>query len=383
MNRVDVAEKLYLVVILMVYISFIASPYRALLVSHENIVYTSIVDVLDGILKVAFVIILPYSKIDKLLAYGFIMLGIQSLNLLAFMIYSHVKYDECVFPRIRLFSVSYIKELSTFTGWILYSSVCITVRTQGLAVVLNKIYGTAINAAYGIGSQISGMVSFISSSFNNAVAPQLMAAEGGGDRYKMLKLAEMQSKMSFLLLAMIGIPTMFEMQTLLELWLVDVPRYTMLFGCVFLSMQIVDMLSIGLGTANKAIGNIGRYTFITFTPKLLILPIAWYILKHNGPLVCVGLVMLVVETICMLLRVYLFRKENWFNAVDYCKSVIIRILPPVIFSVISCIMVSSLCEGKMRPLYMYFCAISIFTIVAYLISFNKLEKEVIKKLLRK
>lgn len=382
-GRVEVAEKLYILVILMVYTSFIASPYRALLVSHENIVYISIVDVLDGVLKVALVILLPYFSIDKLLAYGFIMLGIQLFNLLAFMVYSHMKYEECIIPNIKLFCFSYIKELSSFTGWVLYSSICITVRTQGLSVVLNKIYGTVINAAYGIGSQISGMVSFISSSFNNAIAPQLMAAEGGGDRMKMFALAEIQSKTSFLLLAMIGIPTMFEMQKLLELWLVEVPEHTRLFGCMFLAMQIVDMLSTGLGTANRAIGNIGIYTLITFTPKLLILPIAWFILKHDGSLLLVGFVFFAIEAICMLLRIYMFRNESWFNAYIYCKSVIFRSLPPVILSVMVCVLVNSCIDSNWRFIYTYLCSIPLFLISSYCISLNKSEKGVVKAILKK
>ena len=383
LDRVDVAEQLYFLVVLMVYISFIASPYRALLVSHENIVYTSIVDVIDGILKVVLVIILPYSTIDKLLAYGFIMLGIQLFNLLAFMVYSHVKYEECILPKIRLFSLSYIKELTSFTGWMLYSSVCITVRTQGLAVVLNKMYGAAINAAYGIGNQISGMVSVISSSFNNAVAPQLMAAEGGGDRNKMLRLAEIQSKTSFLLLAMIGIPTIFELQKLLEIWLVEVPEHTMLFGCVFLAMQIVDMLSTGLGTANKAIGNVGRYTMITYTPKLLILPIAWLILKNQGSLLVVGLLLFTIEIVCMLLRIYLFRNESWFNAWEYCVSVILRSLPPAITSSVVCILVHSFIGGNMRWLYTYLCSIPLFVLSAYFMALGQSEKMVVKSLFNK
>lgn len=382
-ERVDVAEQLYILVILMVYASFVASPYRALLVSHENIVYTSIVDVFDGILKVVLVLLLPYSSIDKLLAYGFIMLGIQLFNLLAFMIYSHAKYEECIFPKIRLFSFSYIKELSSFTGWILYSSICITLRTQGLAIVLNKIYGAAINAAYGIGSQISGMVSFISSSFNNAIAPQLMSAEGGGDRKKMLALAEIQSKTSFLLLAMIGIPTMFEMQRLLELWLVDVPNHTMLFGCVFLAMQIVDMLSTGLGSANRAIGNIGIYTIITYTPKLILLPISFLILKNEGTLISVGLIMFAVEALCMFLRIFMFRNESWFNAWNYCKSVIFRSLPPVVISVIICLLVQFLVDSNWRFLYTYLFSIPLFLIVSYAVALNKSEKGIVKSIFKR
>ena len=383
LDRVDVAKKLYILVILMVYTSFIASPYRALLISHENIIYTSIIDVMDGILKVVLVVLLPYFALDKLLAYGLIMFSIQLFNLLAFMVYSHAKYEECIFPRSILFRLSYLRELGLFTGWMLYSSVCITVRTQGLAIVLNKIYGTVINAAYGIGSQISGMVSLISSSFNNAVAPQLMAAEGGGDRRKMLALAETQSKMSFLLLAMIGVPTMFEMQRLLELWLVEVPQNTMLFGCVFLSMQIVDMLSSGLGTANRAIGNIGSYTLITFTPKLLILPISWFILKYDGSLVLVGIIIIIVETICMLLRIYLFRNESWFNMWRYCKFVIFRSLPPVILGTLVCVAIRFTVTSNLRLLLTYLCSVPLFLISSYLITLNTSEKEILKSILKK
>lgn len=382
-GSVEVAKELYILVVLMVYISFIASPYRALLVSHENIVYTSIIDVLDGVLKVGLVLILPYVPINKLLAYGLIMLSIQSFNLIAFMLYSHLKYDECSWPKLRLFSLSYVKELSKFTGWVVYSSVCITLRNQGLAIVLNKIYGTAINAAYGIGMQISGMVSFISSSFNNAISPQLMSAEGGGDRKKMLALAEIQSKTSFLLLAMIGIPTMFEMQRILELWLVEVPNHTMLFGCVFLAMQIVDMLSTGLATANQAIGKIGLYTLITYTPKLLVLPIAWIILKNEISLIYVGLVMFVVESVCMFLRILLFRKISWFNLWGYCKSVILRTCPPLMISVFVCSILYILVDGKFRFIYTYLCSIPLFLITAYFFTLTSSEKGIVKSILNK
>ena len=262
-DRLDAGTIIYQMVVVMVYISFVAAPYRALLISRENIVYTSIIDVCDGVLKIVLVIGLFYLPGDKLVDYGWIMLGISVFNLMAFAAYSHVKYEECVRPRIRDFNKKYLRELGVFTGWVTYSSLCIALRNQGLAIVLNKLRGTAVNAAYGIGMQIVGMVSFVSTSLGNAIAPQLIAARGADDTQKMLFLAEFQSKFSYLLLAMVGIPTMFAMQPLLELWLGDVPPYTMTFGCMFLSAQIIDMLTSGLGTANRAMGKIGKYIFWT------------------------------------------------------------------------------------------------------------------------
>ena len=382
-DRIQVAKYLYLLVILMVYISFLASPFRALLVSHENIVYTSFVDVLDGILKVLLVLLLPRFQLDKLFAYGLILLSITLFNLFAFVIYSSYKYEECIFPKLKYLNLSYIKELFSFTTWVVYSSLCVTFKMQGLSIVFNKVYGTLMNAAYGIGSQISAMVSFISSSFNNAIAPQLMSSEGAGNRTRMLYLAEIQSKVSFLLLSLIGIPTMFEMQFLLKIWLVNVPKYTMLFGCMFLSTQIVDMLSIGLSQANKAIGNIGKYTIITHTPKLLVLPMSWFALKIGASLFVVAVIMFSIETLCMLLRIYLYRSESWFNMREYFKSVIFRSLPPVVITTLICVIVHFYIDSNIRIIYTYLCSIPVFLISAYFIALDKTEKEIVNKIIKK
>ena len=251
-DRTEAAIIVYQQVVVMVYISFLSAPYKALLVSRENIVYTSIVDVADGVMKVVLVLILPYIPASHLVAYGWIMLFITVFEFFCFSVYTHRKYEECVFPRWRHLTREYVRQLMAFTGWITYSTLCIAVRNQGLAIILNRIKGPAINAAYGIGMQISGMVSFVSTSLTNAIAPQLMASEGGSKREQMLFLSEMNSKFSYLLLAGVGIPVMFEMQVVLKAWLGDVPDSTALFGCMFLIMMIVDMLTPGLAAAKEA-----------------------------------------------------------------------------------------------------------------------------------
>ena len=381
-DRTEVAKILYQCVVIMVYISFIAAPYKALLVSRENIVYTSIIDVLDGILKVVLVLILPFMAYDKLVAYGFIMLSIQVFNLAAYAIYSHVRYEEAVVPDLKLFRFAYIKDLSSFTGWMVYSSVCVTMKTQGVAVVLNKALGTVVNAAYGIGLQISGMVSFVSSSLNNAIAPQLMSAEGRGDRKHMYFLAEVESKFSFLLLAMIGIPTMFEMPVLLKFWLGDtVPSYTVLFSCTLLFSQIIDMLSTGLALANRAIGRIGFYTVMTYSPKLLVLPISWTLLKLGQSLWTVCAVIVFFETFCMIVRIWLFRREEGFDIVQYFYSVILRSMIPVVVSCFVSLLVHNLVIAEFRFILTYILSFLSFAVVTYFCTLTVREKNILISLL--
>lgn len=382
-GRTGAGSIIYQMVVVMVYVSFVAAPYRALLISRENIVYTSVIDVCDGILKVILVIFLTYLPGDKLVDYGWIMLGISIFNLLAFAVYSHVKYEECVCPHIRDINKKYLRDLGTFTGWVTYSTLCITLRNQGLAIVLNKLRGTAINAAYGIGMQISGMVSFVSASLGNAIAPQLVAAKGAEDTQKMWFLAEFQSKFSYLLLAMVGIPTMFVMQPLLELWLGNVPAYTMTFGCMFLSAQIVDMLTTGLGTANRARGNVARYIFVTYTPKFLILPIGWYALQIGFPMIWVAVLFVVVEALCMYLRIPLLKNTDGFDARKYCRNVIGRSVIPTVICVAACIAATFIPVFPGSFLLTYILSVPLFMIAAYRYSLSVPERRKVDSLLTK
>lgn len=381
-DRIDVAKVLYQQVIWMVYISFIASPYKALLVSHENIVYTSIIDVADGILKVALVLLLPYIDADKLMTYGWFLFAIQCFNLFAYMIYSYAKYEECIIPKLRNFHWKFIRELSGYTGWVVYSSASIAFRNQGLAIVLNRVMGPVINAAYGIGAQISGMLSFVSSSFNNAISPQLMASEGRGDRKRMWFLAQVNSKFSFLLLSLVGIPAMFEMNALLELWLGTVPQNTLYFGCTFLLMQIVDQLSGGLGLANRAMGNIKKYTLVTYTPKLLVVPLCWLALKMDMSLIVVCAVMLFFETLCMLLRIYLLRNYSGFSPKDYCRTVILKPSVPFVVSSAVCYIIINMLSFRFRFVVTFAVSIIVFALTTYLVSLTSEEKSMLAKILK-
>ena len=69
-------------------------------------------------------------------------------------------------------------------GWNVYGTCCIVGRGQGVAILLNNFYSAAINAAYGIGNQVAGQLNFLSNALTTAINPQIIKAEGAGDRQK-------------------------------------------------------------------------------------------------------------------------------------------------------------------------------------------------------
>ena len=379
-GREQAAIVVYHQVVAMLFISFIMSPYRAALISRENIVYISVIDVIDGVLKLVLVLLLPYATIDKLIAYGWIMLGIRMFNFLAFSVYAHIRYEECGIIRLNLFKFNYVKELVLFAWWMMYQNFCLAGRNQGLAIVLNKTMNTIVNAAYGIGMQLSGYFSFLSSSFVTAVGPQLMKAEGGSDRQHMLYLTKFQSKISYLLLGMLAIPAIFEIDEILRIWLKEVPDYTALFGVMFLASALIDQLTTGLGSAMQAVGRIKTYSIVTYTPKFLILPLGWLFLKIGWPMWTVALMFFIIEALCMLLRMPVAKKSIDFSVRDFLSYVFKAVFIPTAVIVSACFMIVHLFDFHWRFLLTFSVSVPLYSVSCYLFSLTGFEQDKVKKI---
>ena len=373
-DRIGAARVVYKLVISMVLVALLAAPFRAVLVSRENIVYISVIDVLDGIFKLVFVYLLTYCTFDNLIAYGCIMMGISLFNMLSFVIYGMIKYDECIFPKLQYLKRNSVRELLSFSGWIMYSSFCVMGRTQGVAIVLNKVMGTVVNAAYGIGGSLQGYISFVSSSFTTAISPQLMKAKGAGDIKHMMYLAFFQCKMSFLLFALLAIPSIFEMDKLLTLWLGKVPENASFFGIMFLLNMLFDLLTGGLGSANSAIGKIKAFTVIVNTPKLLAVPLIWMVLKNGCPLYVVGVVFVGSEIISMILRVPMLKRLTDFSIREFVNYTLIKTIIPVIASVAVCYIITLSVSTNWRFLLTYICSGVSLLILSYFLSLTRAEQ---------
>ena len=272
-DRIDAAETVYHIVTVNVMLSFVTAPFRALLIAHENIVFISAVDVLDAVMRLVIAILITHCESDRLVVYALFLCGISLMNFLVYAFYDLRKYDECVIPRRSMINAETIREMGGFAGWTIYSIFCITGRTQGVAVIINKFFSVAVNAAYGVGMQVNAAIAFLSQSVVNAINPQIMKAEGAGDRRRMIRLSEIESKLCFMLLSMFLIPCIFEMPALLNIWLGKVPEYSVYFCRGLLLASVVDQLTIGLGAANQAIGKIRAYSLTVNTIKFLTIPV--------------------------------------------------------------------------------------------------------------
>lgn len=335
--RRPVAEIVYVITIGMLLATILTSPFKALFIAHEKIVFIAIVEIIDSVVKLLLAFGLAYVSFDRLLAYAWMMGLIVALNLIVFSAYALYRFPECqILFRRKDLSKTYIKMITGFAGWTTYGMGCVAARNQGIAVVLNHFWGTAINAAYGIAYQINGAISFLVTSILNAMNPQLMQAEGKGDRKKMLDMAARQSKFSVTILAVVIIPLIAEMPAILNIWLKEVPVQTDMFCRFILLAFLFDQITLGLSSANQAIGNIRVFTLLTYTPKLIYVAIAWLMFKHGLSIRSVMVLYVVVELVVALARIPYMHFKTGLSIWGYIRDVIVP-------TTLHCIVIGVIC----------------------------------------
>lgn len=328
-NRISSAKFVYITVVISVFISFITSPYRAILISHENIVYISFIEILDTILKLIIAISLNYIFIDKLNYYGLALMCIQIFNFLCIFVYTSKKYRKSTLIKFSLINKKELKHMASFTGWNMYVLGCNIGRTQGLSIVLNKFLGTVMNAAYGIGLQLSSYVNYMSESLLNSLRPQIIKAEGIGDRTYMFNLSCTACKMSFFILSWISIPCIVYMPKILEIWLKEPPIGAITFCRMFMLAGLADSLTIGLHIANQAIGNLKKFVLCINTLKLSVLPISILLLYYDANIKLVATVYVFMEFITAILRIFLLSKDG-LRYQFYFSCVLVKIIIPLV-----------------------------------------------------
>lgn len=381
-DRLEAAKIVYILTVINLFFNMLTTPYMAALISHENIVFSSIVSIVDSLLKIPIALSLVWISSHKLEWFSFMGSLIVVMNYLVYRYYSKHKYDECCHFSIKSFDVLMFKEMLSFMGWNVYGTLCITVRTQGIAILLNRFFTTAINAAYGLASQVAGQFNFLSSSLTTAMNPQIIKAEGSGNRKKMIRLSEISCKLSFLLMSIVSIPAVFFMDVILDVWLKDVPDYAGLF-CSFILLSVqVDLITQNLSTSNQAVGNVKVYNIVINTIKAITIPFAYFVLKVGyGPL-GVMVTYIIFESLCALGRLLFLHYNIQLSIRQYFINVILSVIPPLAINILICYFVSF----KQNP-WMFLLAVILSCIttcfVSYFVSLKSDEKDIVNGMLGK
>lgn len=382
-GRLAVACRVYRFMSLSLFATFVTAPYKALFIARENIVFVSLVDVADGVLKLVIAIVLfRVAGDDRLGCYGFLMMLVSFFNYVVLALWGRSRFAECVLvPKRGDVDAAQLRQVMGFAVWTIYSMGCVMGRTQGIAVVLNRFFGTLLNTSYGIALQVFSAVQRVSQAVLNAVSPQLISSEGASERAKMLRLAAATSKYSFLLLALVVIPVVFEMRGILSFWLGEVPPHADTMCCFILLATLCDQTTIGLNTANQAMGRIRNFSLCVNTTKLMTIPLAWLCVRWLGQADVVMWCYLLVEALCAALRLPLLRHSAGLAIGRFLRAVLLPALLPLGGMVVVSWAVTTYVTMPLRFLLTFLLAVSVGCMALWATGLSAQEKSMVRKML--
>lgn len=331
-DRFTAAVWIYQCSIVVSYATIVTVPYNALIIAHERMSAFAYLTILEAILKLGIVWLLVVMPFDRLIVYGVLM---ASLSVLMRFVYG--MYSKRTFPETHLlgkFDKSYIRKMGTFVGWSLWGSIAAAGYSQGLNLLINFFFNPAVNAARGIAVTVQSVVRNFSNNFQVAVNPQITKSYASNDLVYMHSLIYRASLFSFFLFFIVALPVFLEIDTLLSLWLVDTPEYTNIFIRILLVISSIELLASPLNVSAQATGDIKKYELTISIILLLIVPLAYLVLRLYPIPENVFWVFLFQVCLAQCARIIMMKKLIGLSIPKYINRVVFRI---IIVSVISAI----------------------------------------------
>ncbi|MBR5685481.1 MAG: lipopolysaccharide biosynthesis protein [Muribaculaceae bacterium] len=317
-------------------IGLISVPYNASIISHEKMGVFAYMSILEAVLKLAIVLALYWSPVDKLKTYAVLLLCVAIIIRYIYILYCRRHFSECRYRFVH--DVPLIKEMTKFAGWNFFGNGAWILNTHGVNILINIFFGVTLNAARGIATQVESIVMQFVNNFMTALNPQITKSYAAGDLNNMHLLVCRGAKFSFFLMMFFAIPCCLETEKLLSLWLGIIPDYAVIFVRLTFLASMCTVLGNTLVTAQLATGKIKRYQIVITLCGVWVFPLTWLAFELGGDPTWTYIIFCAIYFILIFVRIYLVKDLIHLPWTKYVKEVVLRcmlvcvlaIIPPLV-----------------------------------------------------
>lgn len=258
-------------------------------------------------------------------------------------------FPECRFRFAYCLDTNRLRSVFQYVGWQAFGTIGSVLRNQGVAIVVNKYFGSDVNAAMAIGNNVNAHAGALSGAMQGAFMPAITHAFGAGDLNAVRKLAVRTCKFSVFLYVIFCLPLAFEIREVLRLWLVDPPAYASSFVLCMMSMFLIDKSTIGHMVAIHATGRIAAYQTILGGALIATLPLAWLFAALGFGIYSICFAMVLMLTICAWGRLIFAWRILSMPTYVWIREVLLPMVLSLLVSALSTLIVREiLAEGFSR-----------------------------------
>lgn len=320
-------------------------PFRAVIIAHERMNIMAYLTISECILKLGAAIVITFVTFDRLIAYSGLLSVVAVIILMTYWLYCKLHFKECQTFSFR-WNRDTGKSLLAYSGWNMIGLLAMILRNQGLNVVQNIFFGPVVNAAHSIAQQVQGVVGRFVDNVYVASRPQITKLYAANQKDKMWELIFQSAKLAFFLMMLICVPAILELDTVLKVWLHDVPPYTAVIAKLMMLSLLIETLVNQIIAAYQAANKIKRYQIFASSILLLNIPISYIVLKMNPHIPQIPYIVSVLLSVVYIISIlWIAKKEVELDVKQFLSKVLGKNI--IVFS-ISFVMVYYAC-GLLNP----------------------------------
>ena len=372
-NQVENAVFVLRLSALATFFSILSIPHQGLLTANENFLFKSIVEIIRSLLGLGIALYLLVFSEKKFILFAILIAFANLIPSVLYYIYCRIKYFKHI--EFRFYGdITKYKEVLSFTGWNIIGAASVVGQNTGTPIIINSFFGTTMNAAFSIGNQVKSIISQFASNLAQAAVPQITKNYSSGNTERSINIVSYTSKYTWFLMLFPALPILLETNYLLNLWLVEVPDFTVSFTRLLLIFTLVNGLGNGIGAVIQATGKIKIFQLVLSSTTLVGLPIGYYFYSLGYNPNSIVYVFIATTLVNAFLVQILLNKLLNFNVKNFIHTSYLRILY-VAISVIPLFFLNDLLvEGF--PRFIIISTISIIWLLfsIYFLGINRVER---------
>ena len=302
----------------------ISLPYNASLISHERLDVYAYISIIEVTLKLIAVVSIGMWGGDKLIVYAVLIVLVALIIRLVYQTYCIRNYPECKYQLVL--DKTKTKNMFGFAGWNFLGTSAYIFDTQGVDILTNLFFGVVVNASRGVATQASNAVKNFVNNFTTAINPQIIKSYAAGQFESCFDTVMKGAKISCYLMLFIFVPFVLEADTILNLWLREVPNDAVLFFQLAMLGIIVDLPGAPLTILAQATGNIKKFYIWMGLLGCLPFPASYIMFELGLPAYTAYIAYAIVYTYLVYVRLVLMNKQVGFPIKPFMRQVILPIL---------------------------------------------------------
>ncbi len=330
-NNLNLAKIIFFLSLFVTVTNVISVPFIALQTANNDFKFQSNIIVVQSILLLIIAVVIKYQT-DKLLYYSILSSFVYVVINIFQMVYTRKKYK---YLKLKIeIDRTNLKEITLYSGWMSIGAFAYMIKNQGNAILINLFFGTSLNASYSISNQVFQQINNVVANLNKIFIPKIMQFEGSNNKVEQQYLGMLSSRYLFYLGLLISLPFLVNVNFILELWLVEVPKYTAVFIQLFLIDMLLLLVSNGISNLIFANGNVKYYQIVVNITNLLNLPLTYILYKLGFEPYYLVITSILFSIISNVFRVYFAKRILGISFKILYKEIFIYLVRIITISVL-------------------------------------------------